>query len=207
MDHNAIGKLLIHQGFLSSDSELKALIEISKEKKLDSLLIANFLSQKFQMPYLDLDMFDINYVPNDVDIKFIEKYRVLPLKKYNNQLYLAVSDPTIASLVNEIKFQTTTNSVNFVIVEDDKLQSIVSKYLESKGINFGNDLDMSVPDMDIDSPEAPEPDTDIKDSDITVKQNNSNIDVDVELMRTIGVTDSISIDIDLSFSTDLNSSK
>lgn len=87
MDHNAIGKLFIHQGFLSSDSELKALIEISKEKKenflsyvikekkLDSLLIANFLSQKFQMPYLDLDMFDINYVPNDVDIKFIEKYR------------------------------------------------------------------------------------------------------------------------------------
>ena len=176
MDHNAIGKLLIHQGFLSSDSELKALIEISKEKKenflsyvikekkLDSLLIANFLSQKFQMPYLDLDMFDINYVPNDVDIKFIEKYRVLPLKKYNNQLYLAVSDPTIASLVNEIKFQTTTNSVNFVIVEDDKLQSIVSKHLESKGINFGNDLDMSVPDMDIGSPEAPEPDTDVEDA-------------------------------------------
>ncbi len=176
MDHNAIGKLFIHQGFLSSDSELKALIEISKEKKenflsyvikekkLDSLLIANFLSQKFQMPYLDLDMFDINYVPNDVDIKFIEKYRVLPLKKYNNQLYLAVSDPTIASLVNEIKFQTTTNSVNFVIVEDDKLQSIVSKYLESKGINFGNDLDMSAPDMDMGSPEAPEPDTDVEDA-------------------------------------------
>ena len=176
MDHNAIGKLFIHQGFLSSDSELKALIEISKEKKenflsyvikekkLDSLLIANFLSQKFQMPYLDLDMFDINYVPNDVDIKFIEKYRVLPLKKYNNQLYLAVSDPTIASLVNEIKFQTTTNSVNFVIVENDKLQSIVSKYLESKGINFGNDLDMSAPDMDMGSPEAPEPDTDVEDA-------------------------------------------
>ena len=32
MDHNAIGKLLIHQGFLSSDSELKALIVISKEQ-------------------------------------------------------------------------------------------------------------------------------------------------------------------------------
>lgn len=176
MDHNAIGKLFIHQGFLSSDSELKALIEISKEKKenflsyvikekkIDSLLIANFLSQKFQMPYLDLDMFDLSYVPNDVDIKFIEKYRVLPLKKYNNQLYLAVSDPTIASLVNEIKFQTTTNSVNFVIVEDDKLQSIVFKYLESKGINFGNDLDMSAPDMDMGSPEAPEPDTDVEDA-------------------------------------------
>ena len=35
MDHNAIGKLFIHQGFLSSDSELKALKEISKEKGVD----------------------------------------------------------------------------------------------------------------------------------------------------------------------------
>lgn len=163
MEYTALTKLLIQAQILASDAEASQIAKnaeatnqgfltaVIKEKKVSGLQVANYLAQKFQLVYLDLDFFDIGFIPADVDLKIIEKHKVLPLKRQNNGLTVAVSDPTTTSLFNDLKFQTGASNINLVIVEDDKLLKTVDKYLQMKGANFAKDLDMDSVDLEIDS--------------------------------------------------------
>jgi len=56
----------------------------------------------------------------------MQKHRVLPLMKRGKRLFLAVADPTNLHALDEIRFQTSM-SIEFVVVEDDKLQTAVTK--------------------------------------------------------------------------------
>jgi len=64
-----------------------------------------------------------------VSDKLMQKHRVLPLMKRGKRLFLAVADPTNLHALDEIRFQTSM-SIEFVVVEDDKLQSAVTKAIE-----------------------------------------------------------------------------
>ncbi len=57
-----------------------------------------------------------------VSDKLMQKHRVLPLMKRGKRLFLAVADPTNLHALDEIRFQTSM-SIEFVVVEDDKLQT------------------------------------------------------------------------------------
>lgn len=178
MEYVALGKLLIQAQALASEEEASQIAKTAQEnnqsflatvikvKKIEPIQIANFLAQKFQLPYLDLEYFDLAFVPNDVDFKIIDKNRVLPLKKQNNILVIAVSDPTNTHLFNDLKFQTGVSNINLILVEEDKLQKTIDKYLQSKGTNFAKDLDLDSADLEIESgnEEEKEQDTDIEDA-------------------------------------------
>lgn len=178
MEYVALGKLLIQAQALASEAEASQIAKTAQEnnqsflatvikvKKIEPIQIANFLAQKFQLPYLDLEYFDLAFVPNDVDFKIIDKNRVLPLKKQNNILVIAVSDPTNTHLFNDLKFQTGVSNINLILVEEDKLQKTIDKYLQSKGTNFAKDLDLDSADLEIESgnEEEKEQDTDIEDA-------------------------------------------
>ncbi len=64
-----------------------------------------------------------------VSDKLLQKHRVLPLMKRGKRLFLAVADPTNLHALDEIRFQTSM-SIEFVVVEDDKLQMAVSKAID-----------------------------------------------------------------------------
>ena len=64
-----------------------------------------------------------------VSDKLLQKHRVLPLMKRGKRLFLAVADPTNLHALDEIRFQTSM-SIEFVVVEDDKLQTAVSKAID-----------------------------------------------------------------------------
>jgi type IV pilus assembly protein PilB len=89
--------------------------------------IAISASNEFGVPLLDLDAVapDPDAV-RAVSEKLLQKHRVLPLMKRGKRLFLAVADPTNLHALDEIRFQTSM-SIEFVVVEDDKLQSAVSK--------------------------------------------------------------------------------
>lgn len=57
------------------------------------------------------------------------KHRVLPIMKRGKRLFLAVADPTNLHALDEIRFQTSM-SIEFVVVEDNKLQKAVEKAIE-----------------------------------------------------------------------------
>src|SRR5258708_30019523 len=64
-----------------------------------------------------------------VSEKLMQKHRVLPLMKRGKRLFLAVADPTNLHALDEIRFQTSM-SIEFVVVEDNKLQAAVTKAID-----------------------------------------------------------------------------
>src|SRR5271169_639002 len=92
--------------------------------------IAISASNEFGVPLLDLDA-----VTPDADAvrivseKLLQKHRVLPLMKRGKRLFLAVADPTNLHALDEIRFQTSM-SIEFVVVEDNKLQAAVTKAID-----------------------------------------------------------------------------
>ncbi len=92
--------------------------------------IAISASNEFGVPLLDLD----SVLPDPevfrvVSDKLMQKHRVLPLMKRGKRLFLAVADPTNLHALDEIRFQTSM-SIEFVVVEDDKLQKSVDKAID-----------------------------------------------------------------------------
>ena len=114
----------------------------SKEKRVNlvSHLVASNLatardiaisaSNEFGVPLLDLDAIALDMdAIRSVSEKLLQKHRVLPLMKRGKRLFLAVADPTNLHALDEIRFQTSM-SIEFVVCEDDKLQTAVSKAID-----------------------------------------------------------------------------
>src|SRR6202050_5400567 len=92
--------------------------------------IAISASNEFGVPLLDLDSIatDMDAI-RAVSEKLLQKHRVLPLMKRGKRLFPAVAAPTNLHALDEIRFQTSM-SIEFVVVEDDKLQTAVTKAID-----------------------------------------------------------------------------
>ena len=136
-----LAQRLVQDGLLDELAMQDALAK-SKERHISlvSHLVASNLatardiaisaSHEFGVPLLDLDAVsaDLDAV-RIVSEKLMHKHRVLPLMKRGKRLFLAVADPTNLHALDEIRFQTSM-SIEFVVVEDDKLQKAVAKAIE-----------------------------------------------------------------------------
>lgn len=119
-----------------------------KENVLSALKIAHIVAKNFGLPLLDLSTIDRDAIPgNLISDKLIRKHHVLPLFNKGNHLYLATEDPSKQSSLKEIQFHTGLHSTP-IIVEADKLNEIIDKYIkeqESESLNEyvgdGSDLD------------------------------------------------------------------
>jgi len=117
-------------------------------RKMNALDVAEFTSQTFGFPLLDLNAVDVEHIPHDLlPGKLMQERRVLGLYKRGTRLFVAMSDPTNAQALDEIKFQTSM-VVDPVVVEDDKLSKLVEKAGESATDKLdelvGEDVDMDL---------------------------------------------------------------
>src|SRR6202453_1709905 len=136
-----LAQRLVQDGLLD-ESAMQDAIAKAKEKRLSlvtHLVAANLAtardiaisaSNEFGVPLLDLDAVapDMDAV-RAVSDKLLQKHRCLPLMKRGKRLFLAVADPTNLHALDEIRFQTSM-SIEFVVVEDDKLQLAVGKPMD-----------------------------------------------------------------------------
>src|ERR1700685_4851348 len=136
-----LAQRLVQDG-LMDESAMQDAIAKSKEKRLSLVThlvaaglatardIAISASNEFGVPLLDLDAVapDMDAV-RAVTEKLLQKHRVLPLMKRGKRLFLAVADPTNLHALDEIRFQTSM-SIEFVVVEDNKLQAAVTKAID-----------------------------------------------------------------------------
>lgn len=166
MEYHALAKLLIQAQILANeeeatqvaklaqDGELSYLGAVIKVKKCDPSALAVFLAQKFQFPYIDIESFNLSYVPTDVDLgKITSKHKVLPIKKQNNSLWVVLADPTATHIIESIKFQVGIPNINILVTEEDKLSKVLEKYKQSKGISSSEDLGDDNLELDISSGE------------------------------------------------------
>ena len=133
---------LVQDSIVSEESLLTALEEIGGKsaslvpylvtKQLgDARQIAVAAAHEFGVPLLDLDAIELDLdVVRLVDEKLLTKHRVLPLLQRGKRLYIAVCDPTNLHALDEIKFQTTLR-IEPIVVEQDKLETRVSRAIEA----------------------------------------------------------------------------
>ena len=142
MNLNGLARSLNLAGLIDEEHARKAL-DIAKAENstfvavavkngyVDALQVANLASNEFGLPLLDLAAFDTELLIKDiVSNDLIEKHRVLPIFKRGNRLFLAQSDPSNITAIDEIKFNTGMN-VEPVIVEENKLAILVEKFISA----------------------------------------------------------------------------
>lgn len=148
----ALGKVLIKGGFLSDEAEITALTKVGKEKnetflssvikakKLNPQTVAFFLANHYGLPYLDPDFIDSERLP-EFDTKILEKYKILPIRKINNSIFILISDPTEQAKLSDLKFQLNVNTINVVVGEEEKIINIINKNNQNKVSNFNKEME------------------------------------------------------------------
>ena len=97
---------------------------------VESREIAITAAALFGVPLLDLDAVQVDLeTVRLVSDKLLAKHRVMPLLKRGRRLFIALSDPSNLHGLDEIRFSTSLN-VEPVVVEEDKLQKILTRTME-----------------------------------------------------------------------------
>lgn len=147
---------LVEEGQVSAASMQQALLSAKKanqdivpylihELKIPSLTIAETISAEFGEPIFDISAYDANQiVREDIDEKLITRYRVLPIFKHSNILFVATSNPTHIEAVDAIRFSSKMNTET-VIVEHNKLEKLIEQnFAEDSTFDFDDDFDLNI---------------------------------------------------------------
>ncbi len=116
-------------------------------KKVSAEQIAETAARSFGFPYLNLDAFNIDFLPaKHIDVKLMQSNRVLALYSKNNVTFVAISDPTNLHALDNVQFQMGM-SISPVVVEDTKLGKLIDKVIDSKDVSMksldtGDDIDL-----------------------------------------------------------------
>ncbi|WP_273023387.1 type IV-A pilus assembly ATPase PilB [Rheinheimera sp.] len=141
-------KRLVQLGLLNGDQATKIVTDKGGQfKNLPELLITEKLIKADELARaaagishaisLDLDHFDIDYVPEELrNEKLVRKTDMLPLGKRGRTMFLAVVDPTNIQTIEDFEFNTGLNA-EVVVVEYDKLHKLIDKLFDSSlGVDF-----------------------------------------------------------------------
>ncbi|HTF97659.1 MAG TPA: type IV-A pilus assembly ATPase PilB [Cellvibrio sp.] len=168
---NGLARRLVAENLIEADLANISIAQAKKEKIpftlhlvnkgiLDARTVARIASEEFGSPIFDLDALSKDTIPQKlVDDKLIRKHHTLPIARRGNRLFLAVTDPTDLHALDEIKFNTGINT-EAVLVEADKLQAAIDKYLNQQDESLGDalgGLDDELDDLDIESGSASTP--------------------------------------------------
>ena len=106
---------------------------------LDSKALADFCELEYGVPLLDLAAFDLGEIPQKyLNQKLIEKHHVLPIYTQGHTLYIAMSDPTNVSALEDFGFSFGLHT-EALLVEEGKLTAAIGKLMESDQDTLGMD--------------------------------------------------------------------
>ncbi|HRA43238.1 MAG TPA: type IV-A pilus assembly ATPase PilB, partial [Gammaproteobacteria bacterium] len=105
---------------------------------------------EFGIPFLDLNAFDTQHIPTDlINQDLVVQYHALPIFRRGNRLYVAISDPTNLKAVDEIRYQTNTNT-EAILITEHKFNELIQKVLStSSEKSLGNLEDVDLESIDI----------------------------------------------------------
>ncbi|PWG65159.1 type IV-A pilus assembly ATPase PilB [Sediminicurvatus halobius] len=152
---------LARDGLISEDDARQALEDartakqsfvtyLVEQKLVPAAAVAGSAAAEFGVPVFDLAALDLSHASVSlVSERLIRHHRALPLVKRGKRLFVAVSDPTNLEALDEFKFHTGL-STDPVLVEDDKLGTVIEKALEDSGAAFSDmDLDQDLENLDV----------------------------------------------------------
>ena len=161
---SGLARRLVMDGLLNEDEAAKAHeMALKKRTHFVSYLVENKIlsgkdiawsgSQEFGVPLFDLRSMDMEVASlKMVSEKLIQQHNALPLIKRGNRLYIAVSDPTNLSAIDEFKFHTGINT-EAVLVEEDQLHKAIEGALEQLDTTMSELMDADLDNLDVSSGE------------------------------------------------------
>jgi len=144
-----LSRRLVQDGIVDEEAVLLAVKTARKQKVglvpylvtevgADPRRIAIAAAHEFGVPLMDIEVLELDLdAVKAVDQKLISKHQTLPLMLRGRRMFLGVSDPTNLAAIDEIKFQTGCR-IDPVVVEQDKLQALVTKALEAIDTSMSN---------------------------------------------------------------------
>ncbi|MDT7525956.1 MULTISPECIES: type IV-A pilus assembly ATPase PilB [Idiomarinaceae] len=148
MLHHSLAALLLRDKLIPEDkltrcseyaweNKLSFTACLMEQKLLSASALANFCYLESNAPWLDLDAFDPDFIPQKfINERLIRKNHAVPLYQRGNVLYIAVSDPTRIETLDEFQFRTRLQT-EAVLVEENKLQRLIDKLLENEHSALG----------------------------------------------------------------------
>jgi type IV pilus assembly protein PilB len=157
---SGLARMLIKEGLISEEeatalqsqadiANIPFISQIITSKKLTANKIAEVSSKAFGFPYFNLDALNPEYLPDkNIDIKLMQRNRVIGLQSRNNVLFVGISDPTVLHSLDSVQFQMGMK-LSPVIVDDDKLGKWIDSIVESKdtsmaSLDVGDDFDLEM---------------------------------------------------------------
>jgi type IV pilus assembly protein PilB len=141
MQLSGLAGRLVAEGLLEAEAALSAQEQSSREKipfvkflvdqeYLESHKLAEMASQEFGVPLFDITAFNRGMMPKElVAPSLVAKHHALPLYRRGNRLFIAVSDPTNLTALDEIKFHTGINT-DAILVEEAALSEAITVWTE-----------------------------------------------------------------------------
>ena len=137
----------------SAASENKALVSyIVENNYIDSLVLAEFCEAEYGIPLLDSEALELDNIPEKfINQKLIEKHHALPVYVQQKTLYIAMSDPTNVSALEDFGFSFGMHT-EALLVEENKLNEAIDALLDD-GTSSLDDMG-SIDDIEIDESES-----------------------------------------------------
>ncbi len=124
----------------AADERIPLVRYLVDEVKIDSSRLVRIASQEFGAPRFDIEAFDFQFLPQGiVEPELVTKHHALPLYSRGKRLFIAVSDPTNLSALDEIKFHTGL-STEAILVDEHSLQKAISQWTDAQD-DIGGGLD------------------------------------------------------------------
>ena len=114
-----LGDLLVREGLLTKENLAKALHEqaqtpgqrlgltVVRMGLVPETEVVRMLARQYRMPAVDLSRFEVDTrLLKLIPAELASKHTVLPLKREGRQLTVAIADPTLMGVVDDLKFIT-----------------------------------------------------------------------------------------------------
>ncbi len=107
---------------------------------ISSSQLAELCEQEYGIPLLDLDAFELTEIPQKyLNTKLIEKHHALPIYTQGNTLFIAVSDPTNVTALEDFGF-TFSLHTEALLVDERKLQRAIQRLADPTEDDFSKSM-------------------------------------------------------------------
>lgn len=153
--HSFIAQEEVPQLLTASKQEGKAFTTYLVDNNIiSSKELAQLFEREYGMPIIDLDMFKIEEIPeNLLNEKLIEKHYALPIYVQGQTLHLAMADPTNVSALEEFGFNFSLHT-EVLLVEEIQLQRALEKVLTNDIDALGDLNDADIGDLVVDNTDS-----------------------------------------------------
>ena len=118
---------LVDEGHISAENMQQAMLSAKKANQdivaylvseigLSGLTIAETISIEFAEPVFDISAYDASQIIREgLDEKLITRFRVLPIFKHSNVLFVATSNPTNIDAIDAIRFSSKMQTEAIIV--------------------------------------------------------------------------------------------